>query len=569
MVNYIIIGIVVVVLAVLVTGIIFRKKHSVEIARLDQEKMQIQHYPLYEELAKIKALNMNGQTEELFEDWRTSWAEVIDVHITKIDSMLFDAEEYIDRFKFNKSKAVQKEIAEKIQYCDEARKKIIAELEELIGSEEKNRIEMEQLRDYYRSARKTILAHQHSFGPALDKLETKIEAFAPKFTEFDQLTEEGNYLQAREIVLSLNNDAQEVFELLTDIPTLLAEVQTKIPGAIQDLRNGQREMEESNYYLLHLELTEYLDKIDEELVGLEEEISNLSMEPVKQRIEQINGEIDQFYDLLEKEVTARAFVEKQCQPLREKLNEVMYVTRELSNEAAYVQHSYRLPEEEAEIPKNSLKQLELIDRRYTLLATRVEEQKSAFSVLKEELEELQNEIEHIHEEQELFSGRLKNLRIDENKARTELETIRKTLQETERALQRANIPGIPEEMEVRFEEADEHIFIANQTLQEVPLNIDKVKQHLASAKKCVEDVRERADEMIINVLLIERMIQYGNRYRAGNAKVHQQLLEAEQAFKQFRYIKALEDAGTAIESVEPGALKRIEEIVQEELAAKA
>ncbi len=48
---------------------------------------------------------------------------------------------------------------------------ILAELEELIGSEEKNRIEMEQLKEYYRSARKTVLAHQHSFGPALNSLE--------------------------------------------------------------------------------------------------------------------------------------------------------------------------------------------------------------------------------------------------------------------------------------------------------------------------------------------------------------------------------------------------------------
>ena len=568
MINYIIIGIVVL-LAVFIAGIVVRRKHSTEITRLDQEKMQIQHYPLYEELAKIKALNMNGQTEELFETWRSSWAEVTDVHITKIDSMLFDAEEYIDRFKFNKSKEIQKEIAIKIQYCDQARKKIIAELEELIGSEEKNRIEMEQLRDYYRSARKTILAHQHSFGPALEGLEKKIEAFAPKFTEFDELTEEGNYLQAREIVLSLNNDAQEIYALLTDIPTLLAEVQTKIPGAIHDLRNGQREMEESNYYLLHLELTEYLDKVEDELDSLKQQVADLSIEPVKQRMEQMNGEIDQFYDLLEKEVVARAFVEKECHPLREKLNNVMFEMRELSKEAAYVQHSYRISVEEAEIPKNALKQLEAIDRRYTLLANRVEEQKSAFSVLKEELVELENEIEHIHEEQELFSSRLKNLRIDENKARMELENIRKMLQETERSLQRANIPGIPEEMEARLEEADEQIYIVNQTLQEVPLNIETVKQHISSAKKCVEDVRERANEMVLNVMLIERMIQYGNRYRAKNPKMHQQLLEAEHAFKQFRYIKALEDAGTAIESVEPGALKRIEEIVQEELATKA
>ena len=438
MINYIIIGVVVLLIALLVIGFMFRRRHNAEITRLDQEKMQIQHYPLYEELAKIKALNMNGQTEELFETWRTSWAEVTDVHITKIDAMLFDAEEYIDRFKFSKSKLIQKEIAEKIQYCDEERKKIIAELEDLIGSEEKNRIEVEQLRDYYRSARKTVLAHQHSFGPALSGLEKKIEAFEPKFTEFDELTEAGNYLEAREIVLALNNDAQEVYDLLTDIPTLLSEVQTKIPGAVSDLRNGQREMEESNYYLAHLELTPYLDGIDKELTTLKEQIANLSVQPVKERVEQINGEIDQFYDVLEKEVVARAFVEKHCHPLREQLNNVMFETRELSNEAAYVQHSYRLPEEEAEIPRASLKQLEVIERRYTLLATRVQEQKSAFSVLKEELEEIQNEIEHIHEEQQNFSNRLKNLRIDENKVRAQLEELRKKMQETERSLQRAN-----------------------------------------------------------------------------------------------------------------------------------
>ncbi|MEO4051928.1 hypothetical protein [Solibacillus sp. CAU 1738] len=32
-----------------------------------------------------------------------------------------------------------------------------------------------------------------------------------------------------------------------------------------------------------------------------------------------------------------------------------------------------------------------------------------------------------------------------------------------------------------------------------------------------------------------------------------------------RYVKALEDAATAVESVEPGAIKRIEALVQEEM----
>ena len=82
-------------------------------------------------------------------------------------------------------------------------------------------------------------------------------------------------------------------------------------------------------------------------------------------------------------------------------------------------------------------------------------------------------------------------------------------------------------------------------------------------------MNERAKEMIENVMLIERIIQYGNRYRASNSDVHEKLLDAEEAFHQFRYMKALEDAVAAVEQAEPGAIKRIEELVQNELYSKA
>ena len=74
--------------------------------------------------------------------------------------------------------------------------------------------------------------------------------------------------------------------------------------------------------------------------------------------------------------------------------------------------------------------------------------------------------------------------------------------------------------------------------------------------------------MIENVLIIERLIQFGNRYRATNRQVHENLLEAEDAFKKFRYIKALEDAAKAVEIIDPNAIKRIEELVQEQLLTK-
>ncbi|KGR91152.1 selenide, water dikinase [Ureibacillus massiliensis 4400831 = CIP 108448 = CCUG 49529] len=564
-----IITIVIVLIALLVAGILMRRKHNVIIQRLEQEKLQIQHYPIFEELTKIKTLNMNGETEKLFEAWRDQWTEVIDVHVLKIDSMLFDAEDYIDRFNFKKASQIEKDIEEYNVKCDKIKSQIITELEDLIGSEEKSRIEMEQLKEYYRSARKTLLAHQHSFGQALPMLEKILEEVPESFERYDNLTKEGNYLQAREIVLSLNTQAQQLDYYINEIPSLITEIHTKIPNAIQDLKNGQKEMEDQSYYLRHLELTEALENLEKELEQLNAEVINLNISNVTNRVQEINDEIDQYYDMLELEVIAKNFVDKNCENMYTTINEVLRVTKEVSDEAAYVQNSYQISEEEAEIPKIGLKQLEMIQKRYELLATRVKEEQSAYSSLQQELIEISEEIDKIKAQQEEFSDRLKNLRINEIKAREQLNSLKKLLQNTDRLLQKANIPGVPAEMEARIEEAEEQIFIVIQCLQEVPLNMNLVHVNLQNAQKSIQEVHERAKEMIENVLLIERIIQYGNRYRASNPTVNQQLLEAEEAFHQFRYIKALEDAVNAVELAEPGAIKRIEELVQDELYSKS
>lgn len=547
-----------------VFAFIIRRKHKSEIDRLDHEKHQIQNKPILEEMTKVKQLNMNGQTEEMFERWRNTWTEVMDVHMPKIDVLLFDAEENLDKFFFYKVTKIERELQTIISLCDDKMSQILKELEELIGSEEKNRIEMEQLKEQHRAARKTLLAHQYSFGDAVPALEEKLESFIPHFEEFDQLTETGNYLSAREIVITLQDEGQKFFPKLHDIPTVLAEIQHKIPATIHELRNGQKEMEESSYYLQHLEMTKKLDSIVEELVELKKAIVELQVDKTSARVEEIKDEMETFYDLLEKEVLAKKYVDKHREQTAARLKEVTSVTRAVSAEAAYVQQSYRLAEKEAEIPHSCLKELEELEKKFELLSSRVEEEQSAYSSLQEELNEIAEEIDRLYEEQDRFANRLKNLRIDENKAREKLDELKNLLHDTDRMIQKANIPGIPEEMDVRLEEAEEHIYVAMQSLQEVPLNMTLVDNYLVQAEACMEEVHQRAKEMLENVLLTEKIIQYGNRYRASHPTMHARLLEAEEAFRQLRYAKALEDAATAVEEVEPGALKKIDVMVKED-----
>ncbi|WP_312755788.1 septation ring formation regulator EzrA [Rummeliibacillus suwonensis] len=537
---------------------LFRRKHRNEIQRLDQKKLQIQNKPVLEELTKVKALNMNGQTEEMFERWRNKWTELMDVEMPKIDVLLFDAEEQVDQFHFGKATEIEKEIESRITEYDQEMVKILKELDELIGSEEKNRIEIEQLKEQYRSARKTLLAHQYSYGPAAEPLENRLEKFNPQFEEYDQLTASGNYLKAREIVVSLKEEGQTLFKLINEIPTLLTEIQHKIPSDIHEIRNGHQEMEEQSYFLVHLEILEKLNQIEENLVEFKQKIADLDIAPVQLRVVEIKDEIESFYDALEKEVIGRKYVDDHFTEIGDLLESAIEATEKTVEEAEVVQKSYRISPKEANVPVNCKQQLLSLRQRYELLTVEVQEEQSAYSSMEETLKELKLSIEQLFEEQEQFADRMKNLRIDENKARAILAKQKRLLHDTERMLHKANLPGIPEEMDARLEEAAEQIFVAVNSLQEIPLNMETVNKNLEIAEKCIEDVHNTAVEMLENVQLIERIIQYGNRYRNSNPAMHQQLLEAEDAFREMRYAKALEYAATAVEAAEPGAMKKIQ-----------
>lgn len=542
----------------------FRKKHLAEIERLEQLKLQIQNKPILEELTKVKQLNLNGQTEEMFERWRNVWTEIMDVHIPKIDAALYDAEEAINRFRFSKASKLEQDTEVKIDNVDQQMNSILVELEELIGSEEKNRSEIDLIQEKYVRARKNLLAHQQTYGAAGEPLEKKLESFIPLFDEYEKLTDEGNYLKAREIVINLSAEGEETFLLVDDIPPLLADVEKKIPSYISELRQGKVEMEENSYYLGHLELTLQLDEIEEELVTIKEDIANLEIVQSKMAIEKIKDRIDSFYELLEKEVEAKHYVDEYCIETERHLEVVARDTQEMDEECRYVQHSYKISESEAAIPKSCKDKMEQLATRFELLVSRLKEDQSAYSSLQEELIHIREDLSIVDSTQIDFMTALKGLRIDENNARAKVEELKRKLQETDRLLHKANIPGIPEDMDVRLEEAEEHLFVTIQTLREIPLNIKLVDNYLEQAEKSINEGHDKAVEMVENVLLIERIIQYGNRYRKSNLQLDAKLEEAEESFRQLRYTKALEEAATAVENFEPGSMKRIEVLVEED-----
>lgn len=562
MINYII-PIVIVLLVFVVVVIVYRKKHHNEISRLEQKRLDVEMKPVLEELSKVKQLNMNGQAEEMFERWRNKWTELIDVDLKNAGEALLKIEDSVDKFQFKNATAQEQEIEQIIDRVDGETELILTELNELIESEENSRVEIEKLKLDYRTARKTLLAHQYSFGAAGEPLEKKLEVFPGQFEEYDVLISQGNYLQAKDIVNELDRIGKEIFQLISEIPNLLTEIQHKIPNDVKDIRNGFNEMQEQSFFLLHLEIPEKLESIEQILPPLKEEVINLKTENVSSQIESIKREIDGLYDALEGEAIAKLYVDENFDKMGERLDEVSGFIDYIKSEADKVQLSYHLTDVEIALPINARSAMNSYQQRYDLLAIEVTEEQSAYSSLKEELEDLKKLVDVQFEQAQMYSNKLVDLRVHENDGRAELSKLEARQRELKRKVQKANIPGVPDEITARLHESELQLQTIREELLEIPINVGVIAAGIEKSDILISEAEEVIQEMINNVQLIELLIQYGNRYRMAKPGMDEKLTEAEKAFRDLRFNRALEVAAIAVDSAEPGSLKKMEEIAKE------
>ncbi|NHC42190.1 septation ring formation regulator EzrA [Bacillus sp. MM2020_1] len=551
------IGFFILLIALFVMGYLIKKRYFKEMDRLEAWKIDLMNRPVLDEMSKVKLLNMTGQTEELFERWRNQWDDVVTVQLPDLEEMLFDAEEYIDRYRFSKAKGVQQAINAKLQETEDQIKSILEELHELVGSEEKNRVEIEELKDQYRESKKMLLAHRHSFGNSEKSLEEQLNGVSLKFQEFDEKTEHGNYLEAREVVLMIHSQLGIIKKDMDLIPQLLIECQSLLPNQLSDILDGYHEMSGQEYYLEHINVEKEIKRLEEKLSENLVLIEAAKIDEAVDGIKEVKERIDVLFDLLEKEVHAKHFVIKNEKLASDLLVSAQEENSHLSSEVIHVQESYQLSEGDFETQRQLEKELSTVYKHFEILIEKVKINETAQTVISEELAQIKEQLDIIREGQQDFALKLQALRKDEFEAREKLKELSKKVGETVRLVSKSNVPGLPEDYKYLFEDTNDSLQNVKYQLEEKPLNISALNQYLEIAVLTVEKLTNSTIELLENVMLAEKAIQYGNRFKSQYPAVAKGLSDAEMAFRHYEYQEALEQAAATLDIIDPDALKKI------------
>jgi len=558
MITYII-GIIVIIILLFIVGMVMKKKYYRQVDELDARKMDLLNRPVLDELSKVKQLNMTGQTEELFEKWKNEWYQLIDYKMPKAEDFLIDAEDYIDQYRFNKASERLHTCVTFLDEIEEDINKIIFELNDLVGSEEKNRTDMDELKDRYRANKKILIARHINYGAAIDILEKHLDETFNLFSEYELRTANGDYLQAREVVLTIRQRLSDMEFYLEYIPNYLHECKIKLPKELETLRAAFVELKTMEYPIKHLNLEEEINNISKDILSALMGVEGLHIENVQEQIEEIRNKIDHFLDLLEYEVNAKNNLAKEFHFSTAQMAATMEETKQLKEEIDLVAQSYQLAPEELSTFEANEKRINNILLKFDSIKEQLEGKQVAFTSILEDLYIAKTSLDEAIAANEEWKKNLQTLRKEEIQAKETIKELQKIMTQTIRDVQKSNIPGVPEDYKQLLNDSRVALQNVMDQFTVIPLNLSEVMSLLEYANSTIMELADYTNKMVLDADLCEKIIQYGNRYRNRYDSVSRGLIEAEVAFRSYEYSRALEIAGTTIESVEPGALKRIEQ----------
>ena len=534
------------------------QKQSKVIEELGVKKQKLMTVPIADILFTLKNLNLTGQTKRTYETWQATWQTITRFRFPEIEAALVSAEQYTQRLNFIKGSQISNQASQLIEETKAEVDKIYTALQKLLDSEKKNREELEVLQERYASMRKDLLAHSFSFGEALESLEKRLSYLELDFTKFNTLTNEGDHLEAKEVLGRIETEMQDFEQIVEEVPKYLKEIEEEYEDQVADLKEGYQKMVEEHYQFPKISIPTEIQKIEEIIAVAREHIKATELEEARQQLDKVAREIDQLYLVMETEYEAKAFVKRNRAQVERKLNQVLQSNRYVNVEVDRVSQNFVLANNEFNRVQDFAKQLEKEQEAVAYYSKALQNQQVPYSIVKEHYEIVLNTLKEIDENQLALVNTLTDLSQQEKSIRDGLDVFELDLRNMKRTIEKYHLPGLPKEYLELFFATSSRIEQLSQLMNRVKLDMTEITGLNQTIEDDVEKLDIMTEEIVDNAQLTEYMIQQANRYRLEHPEIDTAIQQALEQFNHFyRYGESLAIIEKALNQVDPGSAQRV------------
>lgn len=553
----ILIAILVIVLLLLLGIVWFQRRAIQQISELQAVSAHLSKQPLAANLKKAQQMQLVGDARDQLAKLQKEYDQLAPA-IKRLNKQGEDLQAAVKTSQLLTINSAISDYREAIEKASKQADRLQKQLRILHQQEENHHEAVDQLKQRYQQYHQQLDDKSFEYGETTDQLNDRLADLEDRYAKFTDLTTKGDLEAAQEILTDLQADNQEFDDLLKKVPQLYKPLVAEFPDQLAELRSGYETLTKQHYHFTEKKLGQKIDQLQAKLTQTVKQLNDLQVDVVEQSNQDLSTEIDHLYDVMQKELDAKPEAQHLMKVMGEFINHARRQNDELTKELKRLNLSYTFNNNEIEAARRLDERIKAIDKDYQRDAQAIKDDQALYSQILASQKANQQELTAVEEKQREINDEVAKLQTDEQRAKKMLQRYSVDIRTIKRQVEQLNLPGLSTDYLDYFKGVSDEIKKLAAALGQYKVDMDDVTKQLIMVEADLETLHTKTNDLRDSVELTERLLQYANRF-PNDETVEKAAQEARQLFSEYEYAKSLEKIGTALEEVEPGSFKRLED----------
>ena len=555
----IVIAIIVAAAIVYFVGYFVRKKTLARLDELEQRKEQLFDLPVIEEVDEVKKMHLVGQSQNTFREWNQKWTDLSTTAFADLESQILEVESLNETFRFMKAKQAVEEAEVALLNMEEDVAEIRNGLKELRESEERNSLQVQNALDKYQELKKRMREESDTFGPAYSELQKQLKSIEIEFTQFVTLNTSGDPVEAREVLQTAENHTYTLEDVMNRLPVLYEDLNKTFPDQLKEIEEGYQKLIDDHFVFPENNFLAEVSRVRERIENSMRDLAKTEVNLVEPANSDTANDIDALYSIMEREIEAKKYVLKNREVIADYVAFATKNNRQLLIEIDHTAQSYTLNHNELGRVRGFQTEVDELVRRNTDMMEKMDGHKIPYSEVQEFYKYAYKILDDIQNQQVEIDEELRELRRGEKVAQEKVENFEFQLRNLKRFVEKQRLPGLPNDYLEFFFMVTDHVEGLNRALNKIRINMEDINRYVDTCRDDLDKLDKETHDLVDAAALTEQMMQYANRYRHSRPDIKASIDRSLDLFTNtYQYQEALDEIGTALERVEPGAFARIE-----------
>ena len=556
-ITYVLLAIAILIVVIILLKRRSKKKYGAILDNLEREKNLIINANILSELNKVETFVNSKELEEKYAEWKNRFEEIKNVDIPGLTDSLIDVEEAFRSKKFKNIETTLAKIELGIYHVKTKANYLLEEIKNLTLSEERNREIVTKLKSKYRKVVSTYRENQNVFKVIQKPIELQFEIVDKLFSSFEVAIESRAYSEIPKIIKALDDSINNLEVVIDESPEIILLGTKIIPKKMSDINSIYQKMTKEGFNLDYLSIEYNTSEAEKKIADIFDRLKVLNLEYSILELKTISSYFDGIYNDFDKERLAKSSFIENGKNIRSKVNKLIKISDSLNQKIDYIKDNYVVTTDDIRGLNILGASLRGVKEDYEMLCSKAKSKELPYRKLEREMEELTNRLAKLEDNLDSILRLVNVFRNDEQRAREQLDEIKKVLYNSKDKINSYKLPVIPKKYYVELSEATESINEMVKELEKKPLNIEILNMRVDTARDLVLKLYKTTSDIVKTASMSEHAMVYGNRYRANNLKVAKGLDRAEALFYEGKFKESLEEAIKALNIVEPGIHKRL------------